>query len=109
LSPVLDVARDARWGRVQETYGEDPYLASAMGVAFVRGLQGPDLCHGVCATGKHFTGYGFAEGGRNLVPVHLGERELRETYARPFAAAIHEAGLASVMCAYSDLNGEPVA
>src|SRR5690349_6483197 len=109
LSPVLDVARDARWGRIQESYGEDPYLASALGVAFVRGLQGTSLTEGVVATGKHFVGYGFADGGRNIAPVHMGHRELREVHARPFGAAIHEAHLESVMCAYSDVDGEPAA
>ena len=108
-SPNLDVARDARWGRVQETYGEDPYLCSAIGVAFVRGLQGHDRRKGVLATAKHFLGYGMADGGRNIGAVNLGERELLEVYARPFGAAISEAGLESVMCAYSDLNGEPAA
>ena len=109
LSPNLDVVRDARWGRVQECYGEDPYLCSAIGVAFVRGLQGESLADGVVATAKHFLGYGFADGGRNIAPVHLGERLLREVYARPFGAAIQEAHLESVMCAYSDVNGEPAA
>jgi beta-glucosidase len=109
LSPVLDVARDMRWGRVQETYGEDPYLVSAMGVAFVRGLQGADLSEGVLATAKHFLGYAFADGGRNMGPVHVGERDIREVYARPVGAAISEADLGSVMCAYSDVNGEPAA
>ena len=101
-SPNLDIARDARWGRVQETYGEDPYLASAIGVAFVRGLQGEDRREGVLATAKHFLGYGMADGGRNIGAVQLGERDLLEVQARPFGAAIAEAGLESVMCAYSD-------
>ena len=108
-SPNLDLARDARWGRVQETYGEDPYLGSAIGVAFIRGLQGDDRREGVLATAKHFLGYAMAYGGRNIGAVQLGERELLEVYARPFGAAISEAGLESVMCAYSDLNGEPAA
>jgi beta-xylosidase len=108
-SPNLDITRDARWGRVQETYGEDPYLCSAIGVAFVRGLQGDDRRNGVLATAKHFLGYGMADGGRNIGAVNLGERELLEVYARPFGAAIDEAGLESVMCSYSDVNGEPAA
>ncbi len=107
LAPVLDIARDPRWGRVEETFGEDPYLASRMGVAYVRGLQGPDLRHGVAATGKHFLGYGFSEGGHNHKPAHLGPRELREVVARPFVAAIHEAGLAAVMNAYNEVDGLP--
>ena len=108
-SPNLDIARDARWGRVQETYGEDPYLGSAIGVAFVRGLQGEDRREGVLATAKHFLGYGMADGGRNIGAVQLGDRDLLEVQARPFGAAIAEAGLESVMCAYSDVNGEPAA
>lgn len=107
LAPVLDIARDPRWGRMEETYGEDPYLASRMGVAYVRGLQGPDLRRGVAATGKHFLGYGFSEGGHNHKPAHLGPRELREVAARPFLAAIAEAGLVSVMNAYNEVDGLP--
>jgi beta-glucosidase len=109
LSPVLDVARDPRWGRVEETYGEDPYLAGRMGVAYVRGLQGDDLRQGVIATGKHFLGYAMSEGGMNHAPVQLGPRELREVYAEPFAAAIRDAGLASVMNSYSSIDGVPCA
>ncbi|MCX7681717.1 MAG: glycoside hydrolase family 3 C-terminal domain-containing protein [Anaerolineae bacterium] len=109
LSPVMDVARDPRWGRVHETYGEDPYLCGAMSIAFVRGLQGPDWCEGVIATGKHFLGYGLSEGGLNCAATHIGERELYECFARPFEAAIREAGLASVMNSYSEINGLPCA
>lgn len=107
LSPVFDVARDPRWGRVHETYGEDPYLCSAMGVAFVKGLQGEDLRDGVVATGKHFLGYGLTEGGLNCAATHLGQRQLYEVFARPFEAAIREAGLASVMNSYSEIDGIP--
>ena len=107
LAPVLDVARDPRWGRVEETYGEDPYLAGRLGVAYVRGIQGERLAEGVAATGKHFLGYGLSEGGHNHKPVHLGSRELRDVYARPFLCAIQEAGLASVMNAYNDVDGLP--
>ena len=107
LSPVLDVARDPRWGRVEETYGEDPYLAARMGVAYVRGLQGDDLCHGVAATGKHFIGYGISEGGHNHKPAHIGSRDLREVYARPFLAAIQEADLRCMMNAYNEVDGLP--
>lgn len=109
LSPVLDVARDARWGRVHETYGEDPYLVSAIGTAYVRGLQTGDLSQGVLATAKHFLGYGASEAGRNLAAVSLSYAELYEVYARPFEAAVREAGLGSVMNSYSELNGEPPA
>ncbi|MCX5356239.1 glycoside hydrolase family 3 C-terminal domain-containing protein [Streptomyces mirabilis] len=104
LSPVLDVARDARWGRIHETYGEDPYLVSALGVAYVRGLQGED----VLATAKHFLGYGVTEGGQNMAATAVGARELYEVHARPFEAAIHLAGLASVMNSYSEYDGVPV-
>jgi beta-glucosidase len=104
---VLDIARDPRWGRTEETYGEDPYLASRLGVAYVRGIQGDDLRRGVVATGKHFLGYGAPEGGLNHAPAHIGPRELREVYCRPFEAAIREAGLASVMNAYNEVDGLP--
>jgi beta-glucosidase len=109
LSPVLDVARDARWGRVEETYGEDPYLAGRMGTAYVRGVQTADLRDGVICTGKHFLGYAMSEGGMNTAPVQLGPRELREVYAEPFAAAIRDAGLASIMNSYSSIDGRPCA
>ncbi|HLH63312.1 MAG TPA: glycoside hydrolase family 3 N-terminal domain-containing protein [Ktedonobacteraceae bacterium] len=109
LAPVLDVARDPRWGRVEETYGEDPVLAGIIGTAYVQGLQGDDLTNGVAATGKHFLGYALSEGGRNWAPVQLGPRELRETYAEPFAAAIRNAGLATVMNSYTSVDGLPCA
>jgi len=109
LSPVLDVARDPRWGRLEETYGESPELCGVLGTAYVRGLQGPDLRHGVVATGKHFLGYGLSVGGRNQAPVQIGPRELREVYAEPFAAAIRDAGLASIMNSYSAVDGAPCA
>src|SRR6266480_7297464 len=78
LAPVLDIARDPRWGRVEETYGEDPVLAGTIGSAYVKGLQTSDLRQGIAATGKHFLGYSMSEGGRNWGPVHVGPRELRE-------------------------------
>lgn len=106
LSPVLDITRDPRWGRTEETYGEDPFLVSQMGNAFVRGLQGPDLASGVVATAKHFVGYGAPEGGMNWAPAHIGDRELREVYLHPFEAAV-AAGLASVMNSYNELDGVP--
>jgi beta-glucosidase len=108
LAPVLDIARDPRWGRVEETYGEDPYLAGRIGTAYVRGVQG-DLRNGAIATGKHFLGYGLPEGGMNHAPVHLGPRELREVFAEPFAAVIRDAGLASIMNSYSSVDGIPCA
>lgn len=107
LAPVLDVTRDPRWGRVEETFGEDPYLVSRLGVAYVRGLQGDDLAQGIMATGKHFVGYGMPEGGLNWAPAHLPARELREVFLTPFAAAVREARLASIMNAYHELDGVP--
>jgi beta-glucosidase len=109
LAPVLDIARDPRWGRVEETYGEDPVLAGMIGTAYVRGLQTDDLRNGIVATGKHFLAYAMSEGGRNWNPVQLGPRELREVYAEPFAAAIRDAGLAAVMNSYASVDGLPCA
>ncbi|HTF35603.1 MAG TPA: glycoside hydrolase family 3 N-terminal domain-containing protein [Myxococcota bacterium] len=107
LAPVLDVARDPRWGRTEETFGEDPYLISQMGIAYVRGVQGERLAEGILCTGKHFVGYGASEGGMNWAPAHLGSRELRELYVTPFEAAICEAGLGSIMNGYQELDGVP--
>jgi beta-glucosidase len=107
LAPVLDVARDARWGRVEETFGEDPYLVARLGVAYIKGIQGDDLASGVAATGKHFVGYGMSEGGMNWAPPHLSWRELREVYLFPFEAAVRVANLASMMNAYHELDGVP--
>ncbi|HEY0737880.1 MAG TPA: glycoside hydrolase family 3 N-terminal domain-containing protein [Herpetosiphonaceae bacterium] len=109
LAPVLDIARDPRWGRVEESYGEDPVLTGTLGTAYVRGLQTDDLRSGVIATGKHFLGYALSEGGRNWGPVQLGPRELREVYAEPFAAVIRDAGLAAVMNSYASVDGLPCA
>ncbi len=108
LAPVLDIARDARWGRTEETFGEDPYLVAQLGMAYIRGVQGPDLRRGIVATAKHFLGYSATEGGMNWAPSHLGRRELLEVYAAPFAAAIHGAHVASVMNSYSEIDGVPV-
>lgn len=109
LAPVLDIARDPRWGRVEETFGEDPTLVSQFGMAYIQGLQGEDLRQGVMATAKHFVGHSFSQGGLNCGPVHLGWRELWEVYLAPFEAAIRDAGLASMMNAYPELDGEVVA
>jgi len=109
LSPVLDVVRDPRWGRNEETFGEDPYLVASMGVAYVKGLQGPNLKNGVIATPKHFAAHGFSEGGRNQAPVHVPPRELREDYLFPFEAAVKEANAWSLMNAYHDIDGVPCA
>jgi beta-glucosidase len=105
LAPVLDVCRDPRWGRTEETFGEDPYLVARMGVAFVRGLQGDDPREGVIATAKHFVGYGASEGGMNWAPARIPPRELREVYLHPFEAAVRTAGVRSVMNAYNEIDG----
>src|SRR5574339_766912 len=84
LAPVLDVARDPRWGRVEETFGEDPTLVSHFGVAYIRGLQGSDLAGGVVCTGTHFVGHSLSQGGLNCGPVHLGSQELHDVYLAPF-------------------------
>jgi beta-glucosidase len=107
LSPVLDICRDPRWGRLEETFGEDPHLVARMGVAFVRGLQGSDLDHGVVATAKHFVGYGASEGGLNWAPAHIPPREMHDVYLHPFEAVVKTAGLRSVMNGYHELDGTP--
>jgi beta-glucosidase len=107
LAPLLDITRDPRWGRTEETFGEDRCLVSRMGVAYIRGLQGDSLLDGIVATGKHFVGYGASEGGMNWAPAHIGERELAETYLYPFEAAVREAGLHSIMPGYHELDGIP--
>lgn len=108
FTPMLDIARDARWGRIAEGAGEDPYLGSAMATAQVRGLQGDDPAdpERVLACAKHFAGYGASEGGRDYDPVHLSEAQLRNIYLPPFQAAV-EAGVATFMSAYMDLNNVP--
>lgn len=107
LAPVLDIARDPRWGRTEETLGEDPYLVGVMGTAYVRGLQTDDLRNGIAATGKHFLGYSASEGGLNWAPAHLNDRELREIYALPFEMAIQDGKIATIMNAYHEIDGEP--
>lgn len=104
LAPVLDIARDPRWGRLEETYGEDPHLVSRIGVAYVRGMQ----AQGVHCCGKHFLGHANTMGGLNHGQVSIGPRQLRNVDAAPFRAAIHHAGLATVMNAYNDVDGSPV-
>lgn len=108
LSPVFDISRDPRWGRITETYGEDPTLAAAMGSAFVSGLQSDSLKTGIIATGKHFVGHGITEGGLNMGRNLITERELLEVHCKPFQAAITESGLSSVMNSYCSIDGEPV-
>src|SRR3954471_1139514 len=105
LSPVLDVVRDYRWGRVEETIGEDPYLVTMLGAAYVRGLQSA----GVLATLKHFAGYSAARGARNHGPVPMGRRELLDVILPPFETAVVLAGAGSVMNSYSDVDGVPAA
>jgi beta-glucosidase len=110
LSPVLDVARDPRWGRTEETYGEDPYLAGRMGVAAVRGLQGREAVIGpehVLATAKHFAVHGQPEGGTNAAPGNYSERIVREQFLPPFEAAVREAGVGSLMASYNEIDGIP--
>ncbi|HRF94948.1 MAG TPA: glycoside hydrolase family 3 protein, partial [Aggregatilineales bacterium] len=107
LAPVLDVARDPRWGRVEETFGEDPFLISAFGIAYVNGLQSDDWKNGILATAKHFLGYGLSEGGMNWAPAQIPLRLLREVYLTPFAAVIKHANVASVMNAYQEIDGIP--
>jgi len=109
LAPVLDIGRDPRWGRIEETFGEDPILASHFGVAYIQGLQGERLSEGVMATGKHFIAHSYSQGGLNCGPVHMGWREIYEVCLGPFEAAIRHAGLASIMNSYPELDGEVVA
>jgi len=107
LSPVLDVARDLRWGRVEETFGEDPQLVAAMARAYVSGLQGPD--RDIHATLKHFAAHSVGEGGKNRSSVQIGERELREVHLYPFEAVVRDGDAASIMNAYHDIDGVPCA
>ena len=110
LTPVLDLARDPRWGRTEETYGEDPYLTSRMGVAAVHGFQGSgpaiDKSH-VLATLKHFAVHGQPEGGTNVAPGNYSERVVEEYFLRPFQAAVQEAHAQSVMASYNEIDGIP--
>src|SRR6187549_2074654 len=105
LSPLLDVVRDYRWGRVEETLGEDPYLVGTLGAAYVRGLESA----GIVATAKHFAGYAGSRAGRNHAPVPIGPRELLDVVLPPFEAALVHGGARSVMNSYSDVDGVPAA
>jgi len=105
LAPVLDVVRDARWGRVEETIGEDPFLVATVGTAYVRGLESA----GIVATLKHFVGYSASKAGRNLAPVSVGPRELADVLVPPFEMAIRDGGARSVMNSYNDIDGVPSA
>ena len=102
LSPVLDVVRDARWGRVEETIGEDPYVIGTLATAYVKGLQSS----GVIATLKHFAGYAASRAARNHAPVHMGRRELIDLILYPFELAVREGEVGSVMNSYADIDGE---
>jgi len=110
LAPVLDLARDPRWGRTEETYGEDPYLVSRIGVAAIQGFQGVgpfiDKTH-VVATAKHFAVHGQPEGGTNVAPGNYSERVIREYFLKPFKAAVEEGGVQSVMPSYNEIDGVP--
>ena len=105
LAPVLDVVRDARWGRVEETIGEDPFLVATVGTAYVHGLESS----GIVATLKHFVGYSASRAGRNLAPVSIGQRELADVLLPPFEMAVRDGGARSVMNSYNDLDGIPSA
>lgn len=110
FAPNLDLARDARWGRMGETFGEDPFLVSEMGKAMTWGLQGRDTGYGdehVLACAKHLIGGGEPVGGINAAPMDMSERKMRELYLPPFIAAVREAGVATVMAAHNELNGVP--
>ena len=110
LTPVVDVAREPRWGRVEETYGEDPYLVACMGIAAVQGFQGDatfkDKKH-VIATLKHFAAHGQPESGTNCAPVNVSERLLREVFLSTFKQAIQKGGAISVMASYNEIDGVP--
>lgn len=112
LAPDLDLAREPRWGRVEETYGEDPYLCGILGAAYIKGMQGErDIGkiakNKLITTVKHFAAHGSPQSGINLAPVPVGERQLRDTYLPPFKKAIVQAGALSVMPAYSEIDGIP--
>jgi beta-xylosidase len=105
LAPVMDVVRDPRWGRVEETIGEDPYLIGIVGTAYVQGLQST----GIVATLKHFAGYSASRAGRNLAPVSMGPREFADVVLPPFEMAVVEGGVRSVMHSYAEVDGVPAA
>ncbi len=109
LGPVLDIGRDPRWGRIEETFGEDATLVSQFGVAYIQGLQGESLSDGVMATAKHFVGHSASQGGQNCAPSRIGANDLWETYLAPFQTAVRDARVAAVMNAYPELDGDLVA
>src|SRR5215472_15649087 len=110
LTPVVDVAREPRWGRVEETYGEDPYLVSRMGIAAVRGFQGDGKFRDkkrLIATLKHLAGHGQPESGMNCAPANVSLRVLRETFLYTFKEALQKGGAISVMPSYNEVDGVP--
>ena len=110
LTPVVDVARDPRWGRVEETYGEDPFLVSRLGIAAVRGFQGDATFRDktrLIATLKHFVGHGQPESGMNCAPANVSMRVLRETFLFTFKEALQKGGAISVMASYNEVDGVP--
>ena len=108
MSPVADVSRDARWGRVDETFGEDPLVCARFTSEEVRGIQGEDYTSRCAALAKHWVGYGASEGGINCATINIGKKELFEVYATPFAAAIKENDMQSIMVTYSEIDGRPM-
>ena len=108
FAPMIDISRDPRWGRIAESFGEDPYLTSVLGAAMIKGFQGDGFSEpgNIAACAKHFAGYGASESGRDYNTTNIPENELRNVYLRPFKAAV-DAGVATLMTSFSDLNGVP--
>jgi beta-glucosidase len=108
FAPMIDISRDARWGRIAESFGECVLLTSELAVAMIEGFQGDDLCEpgAIAATAKHFAGYGAVESGRDYATTNIPETKLRNVYLRPFKAAV-DAGVSTLMTSFSDLNGIP--
>ncbi len=104
MSPVIDVSRDPRWGRTYETYGEDPYLISQMGISYIKGMQG-DKTNGPACIAKHFLGYAESQGGLNCAVSRINDREMYETFATPFEAAANEADVSGMMANYGEIDG----
>jgi beta-glucosidase len=107
MSPVIDVSRDPRWGRTYETFGEDPYLISQMGINYINGMQS-DKTSGVACIAKHFLGYAETQGGMNCAATRINKRELYETFATPFEAVANKADVSGMMASYSEIDGMPV-
>jgi len=109
FGPVFDLARDPRWGRIEEDMGEDPYLTGQLGLAYVQGMQGDSLNtdHTIIAEPKHFVGHGSPESGLNTATVHIGEREVRTVMLKSFEPAIVQGHAMGIMAAYHDIDGIP--